>query len=399
MGKISSKAKKLRLNAARFLKIIPERTKKIDQTEPNNVKPLNDYKPNAIASLIHPEKQFVIVSEVIELTDSSKLFKLIPDKDLGATRLAPFKAGNCISVEAEIEGQKYLRPYSISSSPLEGYYEIIVKKTNGGIVSNYLHENIKVGDELVVSGPFGEFTYNPLRDAKTVIGIAGGVGITPFRSYIKAITDGAEDFNLILFYGIADPKDIVCRDELDKLALHDNIKIIYVMSGDSNVPEGFEKGFVTAELIKKYAPEGDYSVFVCGPDVMYRYLDEELRKLNLRRKFIRFDYRGEPLSPEMEADYVPADGEKYSVLVHFRGVITKIMCDADETILKALEKAGIYVPTRCMSGACGFCRTKLISGNYYMPENRDGRREADRMFGYIHPCSTFPRSDMEIMLP
>jgi len=52
-----------------------------------------------------------------------------------------------------------------------------------------------------------------------------------------------------------------------------------------------------------------------------------------------------------------------------------------------------------MSGACGFCRTKLISGNYYMPENRDGRREADRMFGYIHPCSTFPRSDMEIMLP
>ena len=399
MGKISSKAKKLRLNAARFLKIIPERTKKIESADANNVKALNDYRPNSIASLIHPEKQYVIVSEVIKISESAKLFKLIPDKDMGTTRLAPFKAGSCISVEVVIGGQKYLRPYSVSSSPLEGYYEIIVKKTQGGTVSAYLNDTVKVGDELTVSGPFGEFTYNPLRDAKTVIGIAGGVGITPFRSYLKAIADGAEDFNMILLYGIQSTGDIVLKDELDKLALHDNIKIVYVMSGDGNAPDGFEKGYITAELIQKYAPEGDYSVFACGPDVMYRHLDGELKKLNLRRKFIRFDYRGEPQNPEAEADYFPAADKTYSILVRERGVVSKITCAANETILKALEKAGIYVPSRCMSGACGYCRTKLIAGEYYMPNNRDGRREADRMFGYIHPCSTFPRSDMEIMLP
>jgi len=47
-------------------------------------------------------------------------------------------------------------------------------------------------------------------------------------------------------------------------------------------------------------------------------------------------------------------------------------------------------------GHCGMCHSRLISGEYYMPETMDGRREADRKFGWIHPCCTYPLSDMEI---
>lgn len=399
MGKLSSKAKKLKLNAARFLKILPERKKKIDDAASEDVKPINEYKPNSIASLIHPASQHVKVSEVVTVTENSKLYKLIPDKDRGTSRLAPFASGNCISVEAEINGKKYRRPYSISSSPLEGYYEIIVKKVPGGIVSEYFHDNIKAGDSLTVSGPFGEFTYNPLRDTKTVIGIAGGVGITPFRSYVKAICDGAEDINLILLYGAAKVSDIVFKDELDKASSNDRINVIYVISGEENVPDGYEKGFVTADLIKKYAPKGDYSVFVCGPDAMYLHLEKELKKLDIRRKFIRFDYRGEPVTPWKEPDYVEASTDQYKLTVKYHGMTYETVCGKDETILKAIEKAGIYIPSKCMSGACGICHSKVVEGKYYMPKSRDGRRAADSVFGYIHPCCTFPRSDMTVMLP
>ncbi len=399
MEKISSKVKKIKLNAANFLKIVSNRKKKIDSAESVDVKPLSGYRPNAIASVIHPERQFVKVSEITAVTGSAKLIKLVPDKDRGTERLAPFAAGSCISVEVSIDGRTYHRPYSISSSPLEGYYEIIVKSANGGIVSNFLNDNVNAGDGFVISEPFGELTYEPLRDAKTVVGIAGGVGITPFRSFIKAISDGAENFDLILFYGIDNPSDIVLKDEFDRACSNPKIRVVYVMSGEGDVPDGFEKGFVTAELIKKYAPEGDYSVFACGPEAMYDFLEVELKKLGLRKKFIRFDYRGEPLRPKKLGDYIPASCESYKITVDDHRALTEITCGGDETLLKAMERNGIRTRTKCMSGICGYCHTKVSEGDYYMPGNRDGRRAADAVYGYIHPCCTFPRSDMVIKLP
>ena len=249
MGKISSKAKKLKLNAAKFLKIVPERIKKISTAGTEDIKPINEYRPNAIASVIHPEVQHVKVSETVKLSDKVKLFKLIPDKEAGTERLAPFAAGACISAEIIIDGRIYRRPYSISSSPLEGYYEIIIKKTPGGIVSSYFFDCVEQGFSFNISEPFGEFTYNSIRDAKTVIGVAGGVGITPFRSYIKAISDGAESFELILLYGVDSPDDIIMKDELDKACKSSNIKVIYVVSGNEDVPNCFRSGFITADLI------------------------------------------------------------------------------------------------------------------------------------------------------
>lgn len=79
----------------------------------------------------------------------------------------------------------------------EGEIELTIKQVPGGLVSNWVHENWKVGTKVDTSGPLGTFTYEGLRDAKTVIGIAGGSGITPFLSLARAIADGDEDFQMI----------------------------------------------------------------------------------------------------------------------------------------------------------------------------------------------------------
>jgi ferredoxin len=71
---------------------------------------------------------------------------------------------------------------------------------------------------------------------------------------------------------------------------------------------------------------------------------------------------------------------------------------ASESIAAALERAGLRIHTACRSGSCGVCRIKVISGEYYVNPENDGRRGADKDFNYVHACSTYPLSDLCIKL-
>ena len=89
----------------------------------------------------------------------------------------------------------------------------------------------------------------------------------------------------------------------------------------------------------------------------------------------------------------------------FRGTVRQgaeeyaIDVSADEPILVALERAGIKAPSRCRSGECGWCRSKLVSGEVFCPAENEGRRHSDVVNGYIHPCSTFALSDVVLEVP
>ncbi len=396
------KKKKLNLNPANFLKILPLRKKKVDSAASDDPKPAESYKPNRLAAILHPETQHLRVAAVDRVSDTVNLYTLVPDANEGTATLAPFGAGSYISVRIEKDGCFYTRPYSIASSPGDasrGRYEIAVRRVPGGVVSEYIHETWRVGTKVMTSGPAGEFTYEPLRDAKTVIGIAGGTGITPFRSIIKSILEGTEDFRLTLIYGVRTENDILFRNELEAASVADpRIRIVYVFSDERT--DGQEHGFITAATMRRHAPvAGPYSVFVCGPQAMYRFLEDEIPKLGLRKKYVRYEMFGELGTPEDEPDYVRPASDCFNITVRMNGSARKIVCRSGETLLSAMERSGIRAPSLCRSGECGFCHSKLISGEYYMPKRLDFRREADRVYGYIHPCCTFPLSDMEIDVP
>ena len=379
----------------KFLKIIPERLKRIKNSSDDDMKPLYSYKPNALAAAIHPKEQFVIVGNIEKLCSDTLLFTLLPDKEKGTSSLSPFQAGQYISVSVSSGKRTYSRPYSICSSPSEfaDKYQIAVKRTDGGVVTGILHEEIKQNDKLTVSDPCGSFTYEPLRDAKTVIGCAGGVGITPFISMIRAVKDGMEDFSLTLLYGCKKPQDALFRDLLDKIN-DPRIKIVYVF--EEGAEDNCEKGIINAELIKKYAPADKYSLFVCGPHNMYTHIEKEAEKLGIRRKYLREDARGQMIHPEKEPDFYPAENGDYAVTVISSSAKTELRCKSGETLLSAMERAGVTAPSRCRSGECGFCHSRLVSGVCYTPARADGRRAADKVYGYVHPCCAFPRSDIVI---
>lgn len=386
------------LDLQRFTEMLPKRRAVIEQAPATPLK--KDYAVNQLAQVLHPKKQFLVVDKVVDhFGGDAKSFYLKPDAAAGTSACAYFRAGQYLSISLEIDGAQVSKPYSIRSGPgsakSDGYI-LTVKRSPDGFASQKILNEWAVGTKVVASGPEGNFYYEPLRDAAHVIGIAGGSGITPFHSLACAIADGIENCSLTLLYGSRTADTILLKEEFDALA--NKIKVVHVLSHEER--DGYEHGFVTAELIRKYAPLGDYSVFLCGPQAMYDFVDGELPKLNLSARRIRHELFGEYKHPERNPDY-PKDavGKTFQVSVCIRGEKQTISCRADETLLRAMEQAGIHAPSRCRSGDCGFCHSRLVSGQVYLPASVDGRRLADHKFGYIHPCCTFPLSDVEIDVP
>lgn len=385
-----------KLNPMDFTKMTPARQAKIEAAPATKLPAADSYKPNQLAKALHPGTQYVKVSKVIDHGGDTKTFYLEADADKGTKALAWFSAGQYLSVSLEIGEMKLTRPYSLSSSPreaLEGHYSLTVKRVDGGLASNFILDNWTVGTSVKVSEPLGVFTYEPLRDAKTVIGVAGGSGITPFRSLAKAIAERDEDAKLILLYGSRTLEDAVFQEEF-KAMEGEKFQLVNILSHEEK--EGCEHGFITAELIQKYAPEGEYSVFLCGPQAMYNFVDKELEKLNLRRKFIRHELFGEFFTPSKEGDYPQNVPETVQLTVRIAGNEQTITAKTDTSILRSLEAAGIAAPAHCRSGECGWCHARLVSGQVYTPKSVDGRREADLIYGYIHPCCAFPLTELVI---
>ena len=293
-----AKPKLWKLNPMDFTKMTPARQERIAQAPAAKLPEAASYKPNQLAAALHPGVQHLKVARVEEAAANCKSYYLVPNPEKGTQALAWFSAGQYLSIRLEIGNIKLTRPYSIASSPrqaLEGTYMLTIQKTEGGLASQYIHETWQVGTEVTASAPLGSFTYEPLRDAKTVVALAGGSGITPFRSLAMAIADADEDADLILLYGSRTLEDAIFQQELTELSARcSRIRLVNVLSHEQR--EGFEQGFLTAELIRKYAPQGeDYSLFICGPQVMRKFVDKEIPALGLRKKFIRHELFGATL--------------------------------------------------------------------------------------------------------
>jgi ferredoxin-NADP reductase len=385
-----------------FSKLVSERKKRIEKasSEPIRSDPVND-----LARILHPERLYLVIDEIRNETKSTKTYKLVPDPVSTTKELAYFRPGQYLSLKVDVNGISITRPYSIASSPkeaLNGYYEITIKREENGFLTQYIWENWKVGTKIISSGPEGFFYYEPLRDSKQIVGIAGGSGITPFKSIAKAIVSDLIDAKLILFYGSSDQEDIIYYDEFKEIEKQneDKIKIIHVLSCDEVTLEGCEVGFITADIIRKYCDVSNASFFICGPQPMYNFVEKELRAFKIPQKSIRREAFGEikdiinyPNFPQELAD------KSFEIEVHMGKIVKQIPALSTESVLVALERAKLTPPSKCRSGECGFCRSHLISGDIYVRPVSDWRRTADKKYNFFHPCASYPVSNLKIEVP
>ncbi len=385
-----------------FTKLIPNRKKRIERasSEPIREDPIMD-----LMHKLHPERQFLIIDEIKEETKSTKTFKLVPDPDSETKELAYFRPGQYISLKVGLNGVRITRPYSIASSPkdaLEGFYELTIRKEEDGFLTHYIWDTWKVGTKVESSGPEGFFYYDKLRDLTQIVGIAGGSGITPFRSMAKAIIDGTIDAKLTLIYGSSKEDDIIFYDEFKEMEKSNpsKIKVVHVLSCDVVTLEGCEKGLITKDIIDKHCDAGSSTFFICGPQIMYNFVEQELNKFNLPGKRIRREAFGEVKDVLTHPDFPKEVAEKiFKIKTHIGDLTIDIPAIATESVLIALERANLNPPSKCRSGECGFCRSLLIDGKVYVNPVSDWRKGADKKYNYFHPCASYPITDLEINIP
>ena len=385
-----------------FTKLVPNRKKRIERA---SSEPIREDTINDLAWKLHPERQFLIIDEIKEETKSTKTFKLVPDPNSVTKELAYFRPGQYVSLKVDLKGVRITRPISIASSPkdaLKGFYELTIRKEENGFLTHFIWNNWKVGTKIESSGPEGFFYFERLRDLTQIVGVAGGSGITPFRSMAKAIIDGTIGAKLTLLYGSSEEDDIIFYNEFKEMEKNNptKIKIVHVLSCDVITLEGCEKGFITKEIIEKYCDVNSSTFFICGPQLMYNFVEEELKKFNLPVKQIRREAFGEVKDILSHPDFPKEVAEKiFKVKVHIGDLTKEIPAIATESVLIALERANLNPPSKCRSGECGFCRSLLIDGKVYINPVSDWRKGADKKFNYFHPCASYPITDLEINIP
>ena len=367
------------MDLLRFKKMVPKRREKL--AEGSSAPLPKTYRVNETAQILHPGYQSAKLTRIEQNTADTKTYTFETERPFY------FRAGQYVTLGCKVGESEVSRPYAISSAPkaaLGRRVSLTVKKC--GFFSGYLFDEAKVGDVFTLGDPSGDFCHEPVKDAEQLVGLAGGSGVTPFYSMAQAIADGTMDCALTLFYGAKTEAELIFKKELDAL-VSEKFKVVYVLSDEEKA--GYEHGFIGADLIKKYV-SGDFTAMLCGPAAMYAFADRELASIGLPLRRIK-----------KEANCVgvrDVPPQTYTLTVHIGFDTYTVPADARETVLTALERAGLKVPAKCRAGGCGFCHSKLVSGSFSVA-GADKRRIADKKFGYIHPCCSYPDSDMELIVP
>ena len=343
-----------------------------------------EYGVNRLANALHPGFVKAVIAEKTPCSADCCCVRLEP-ADGG--EFPYFRAGQFITLSCRA-GDSYLsRPYSVISSPKEalaGKLEIMVQRK--GIFSTFIIDEAPAGTVLWAGEPSGDFHHDSIRDREHILAIAGGSGVTPFLSMMKAIREGSEDFRMTLVYGARTRAHIPFDPEAFS---GEGVEVVVVLSEEE--AEGYRHGFITADLLKEYIDD-ETSVFMCGPDAMYRFVRKELENLGFDETKIRQERNS-------VGDREVSEIRTFRLTVHIRDTVYELDAANNETLITALERAGIPAVVRCRNGACGFCHSRVLNGEYFIAKENDFRRAADRKFNYIHPCSTYPESDIEIDIP
>ncbi|NLF80648.1 MAG: NAD(P)-binding protein [Clostridia bacterium] len=346
-------------------------------------------------AVLHPDSINFRVQRISAETPSAKTIRLVPVDGY----VPPFMPGQYICVNAEINGVRTSRPYSISSPAMQrAYYEITVRACANGFVSDYLLNTLREGDILSGSGPYGQFYQFPAVHGKKLCLLAGGSGITPFMSMLETDTERfCLDKEITLIYGCANEDDIIFNQRLRSLTDRlPGLRLIPVIS-EPGAECRERRGFITAELIREVLGDVDaHTFFLCGPQAMYDFVEPELEKLQVPRRRIRRETQSAPaepwLLPGWPGQVAPDDTFEITLLDG-----RKLPAVAGESILTALEKAGIAKKNQCRSGECAVCRSRLMGGQVFHPGTALVRK-SDMRYGYIHPCVSYPISDLKLMI-
>lgn len=175
-------------------------------------------------------------------------------------------------------------PFTIASIPQNNQLQFTIK-LEGRFTQ--AAQNLQIGEEVKVDGPFGKFT---IRDYhKNLVFIAGGVGITPFMSMIRDQKQRRHHHQITLLYGSQTEQDIIFRQELASIQ-EPWLKVVHILSRQMNVKYPLENGYINQTIITKYVRDiNDTHFYICGPSIMKNQIIKILRHLDVPKRQIYYE--------------------------------------------------------------------------------------------------------------
>jgi ferredoxin-NADP reductase/ferredoxin len=381
----------------------------------------------------------VTCTNVIEETHDVKTFVFSPPADV----LCHYEPGQFVTLQLNIDGAPVTRSYTISSSPSRPHtLTCTVKRVAAtephppGLVSNWLHDHMKPGEQIKVSGPFGQFSHVS-HPAEKLCLISGGSGITPMLSMTRWICDTQADIDVVFLHAARAEQDLIARDELEYLSgRYPNLHLIFAVSQDGHQARwsGY-RGRLSAAMLDLALPDlNSRRVFVCGPKgfmssakellasrgfPMDRYHEEsfggamapapsaasEPKAFGLKAALSRLaqpeatDAQADPtpqLAPQPASQPaqqpVPVEAGAATQDEVYFALSDKRIPAGGQSLLEAGEAAGLSLPFGCRAGMCGACKQVLRSGDIERADYDDKiLSDADREAGYVLCCIARPK--------
>jgi ring-1,2-phenylacetyl-CoA epoxidase subunit PaaE len=337
------------------------------------------------------------VSDIRRETDDTVSLALdVPDELAGRFEFMP---GQFLTFRVDgADGTPVRRSYSICSTPADGELRVVVKRLAGGVFGEMAHTTLAVGDSLATLPPLGRFT-TPVdaTHAKAYLAVAAGSGISPVMSVIRSVLASEPDSRVTLVYGNRGAASVIFRDALSDLKdlYLQRLQLIYVFSRESQ-DAALLNGRIDADKLRALAKglidiPGFDAAFVCGPEPMTLEARQTLIDLGMDAGQIHLELYGSHVAkPARPA--AASDEADVRVEVVLGGRRQTVAGRHDETVLDAVNAAGLDAPFSCTGGVCATCRARVVTGQVEMAANYSLEPwELDA--GFVLTCQARPTTD------
>ncbi|MEM6298921.1 MAG: ferredoxin--NADP reductase, partial [Bacteroidota bacterium] len=301
-----------------------------------------------------------------------------------------------------IEDKVVRRSYSICTAPnLDSTVAVSVKRVEGGLVSNYLNDNVNQGQKIEIMEPMGNFTLSVDKSAERHhIMLGGGSGITPLMSMLKSVLVFEPKSKVSLIYANQNEQSIIFKDQLEKLqakhgdrlivkhALAEPLQAITKENWESGMLHGARLREIIGEELPQHATAQTH-YYLCGPTGLMEMAEMTYEQMGVPTSNVH----KESFYIDKQADEaVAATIESQQVEVQLHGETHQIRVAADKTILDAALDEGLDMPYSCQSGLCTACRGKLTQGKTHMDVD-DALSPEELEQGYILTCQAHPLTE------
>jgi ferredoxin-NADP reductase len=331
-----------------------------------------------------PGKLAVRCVQVIDETHDVKTFRLAADPP----RLFRYHPGQFVTLEIPIDGNIVRRSYTISATPSRPHtISVTVKRVDQGQISNWLHNNLRVGSTLFLSGPNGIFTCIP-DDAGPFLFISGGSGITPVMGMSRWLYDTTPDADVQFLHFARSPDDLIFANELQLMERNlPGFRCHFVCNEVSNGSNWTgPTGRISLELLTELVPDlKRRSVYLCGPVPFMDATRGMLEQLSFdMTRFHQEIFGGVP------RDSSAAEARAGTLAkVIFSTSKIEIDCKGSDYILDLALDHGLPVAYSCRAGQCGICRVTLLEGSVEH-DCANALTPDDEKEGHILACQARP---------